>query len=172
MFGIPMHPAVVHVPLGVAIALPAIAVLCAMGIVRGMLPARVWWLVLVLQAMMLAGALVAMRSGEEDEESVEEIVAEEAIESHEDKAKQFMISINVAVVLSIAAVATGASKIGRLIMILATLATFLTAGMAIRAGKAGGELVYVHGAAAAHTDEGTSGVREHGEEPETTPHEH
>jgi uncharacterized membrane protein len=171
MFGIPMHPAVVHVPLGIAVAMPVLAVLCAIGIVRGLLPARTWWLVLVLQVIMLGAAFVAMRSGEEDEESVEEIVAEEAIESHEDKAKQFVISINLAVVLSIATLATGALKVGRLILVLATLATFLNAGMAIRAGKAGGELVYVHGAAAAHTDEGVTGVDEHGEEPDST-HEH
>ncbi len=139
MFGLPLHPSVVHVPLGIALVLPLVAVLMFLGILRGLLPARSWWVILVLQAVMLTAGFVAQSSGEKDEEVVEEIVPEEAIHDHETKAKQFILTMDLAVLLSIGALATAAAKVGRLVLILATLATFLTAGMAMRTGHAGGE---------------------------------
>ena len=169
MFGLPLHPAVVHLPLGIAIVLPIVATLTLLGVVRNLLPPRAWYLVLALQAVMTLSGFLAVSSGENDEDAVKEIVAEEAVNDHETKAKQFMLTNNLAVLLSIGALATTAAKIGRLMLILATIGTFLSAGMAMRVGQAGGELVYVHGAASAHTDEGVPTVDEHGETPQSAP---
>jgi uncharacterized membrane protein len=169
MFGLPLHPAVVHLPLGIAIVLPIVATLALVGIIRNLLPARAWWLVFALQSVMLLSGFLAVSSGENDADAVKEIVVEEAIHDHQTKAKQFMLVNNLAVLLSIGALATAAAKLGRLMLILATIGTFLSAGMSLRVGQAGGELVYVHGAASAHTDEGTPTVDEHGEVPQTEP---
>ena len=42
------------------------------------------------------------------------------------------------------------------VMLLAVAGTIVVAGLALRAGRAGGELVYVHGAAASYTTEGAA----------------
>ena len=50
----PLHPAVVHLPLGLAVVAPAAALLVALAIRQSRLPLRAWTGILVLQAVMMA----------------------------------------------------------------------------------------------------------------------
>lgn len=85
----PLHPALVHLPLGLAAVLPIAALGLALALWRGWLPARAWVGLVVLQAMLVAGGVVALRTGEADEERVERTVGEASIEAHEHAAQRF-----------------------------------------------------------------------------------
>ena len=76
----PLHPAVVHLPLGLALAIPFVA-LYALVVARrtGRLDRARWLPVVLLQALALAGGLAALRTGEAEQEPARKVVARAAI---------------------------------------------------------------------------------------------
>lgn len=144
----PLHPAVVHFPIAFAYLLPLVA-LAALWQIRRSGNARAAWIpVAVLMVFTLAAGIVAVRSGEDTEDPVEEIVAERLIHEHEERAETFMFIAWGALVLLAAGFLRGRlGAVGRGLFILATL---LLALQVTLTGKLGGELVYKHGAASAY----------------------
>lgn len=157
---IPIHPLMVHVPLGLAVAAPVVALAVLVAVWRGWLPPRAWLAVAVVQVLMVGGAFLSVSTGEKDEEKVEEIVPHDAIEEHEESGKWFQWAALIACVVSLMVVVAGSQPVGRPAMILAMILTLLVAAAAVRTGQLGGKLVYVHGAAKAHTGE-TPPVADH-----------
>ena len=49
----PLHPAVVHFPIALAALVPLLAVLAIVAIRRRFLPPHSWWLVVLLQALLV-----------------------------------------------------------------------------------------------------------------------
>lgn len=156
MTTVPLHPALVHVPLGLAFVLPLATVALAFALWRGLVPRRTWVVAVVLQAILLAGAGVALQTGERDEKRVERITGEAAIEAHEEAAEVFIWGA--AIVLGLAAAVTVVPRraVGAFAAV-AAAGTFVVAGLAYRTGKAGGELVYARGGAAAYGPAATAG---------------
>jgi uncharacterized membrane protein len=152
----PLHPAVVHLPIALAVLIPLLALLALVAIQRAWLPARSWWAILLLQAMLLGSGWLALETGEDQEERVEKVVAERHIEEHEEAAERFMLLAGVAfVVLGTGLLADRRGSLGRLA---GTLATVVVLAGATQVGHYGGELVYKHGAAAAYVDKAGSAV--------------
>lgn len=152
MESLPLHPALVHIPLGVALIMPLVAAFLAWRLVKGA-PRAVWALVVVLQVVLVAGGFAAMRTGEDDEEKVEEVVGDDLIHEHEEAAELFVwtgVGTLVATVVPLFAPPATA--------LLAVLLSLAVAGLGLRAGHLGGELVYEHGAASAHLPRGKPGV--------------
>jgi uncharacterized membrane protein len=150
MGSLPLHPAMVHVPLGLAFVVPFLAAGLAWALWRERLPRRAWTILVALQAVLVAGGLAALQTGEREEGRVEAIVGEAAIGRHEAMAKQFVWAAGVTLVLAAAALLVKASGAVRALTAAATLASFVAMALAIRVGHAGGELVYRQGAAAAY----------------------
>lgn len=149
MTTVPLHPALVHVPLGLAFVLPLATVGLAFALWRGLVPRRTWLVAIGLQAVLLAGAGVALQTGERDEKRVERITGEAAIEAHEEAAEVFIWGA--AIVLAVAvAVTVVPRRTAGAVAALAAAGTFVVAGLAYRTGKAGGDLVYARGGAAAY----------------------
>jgi hypothetical protein len=121
----------------------------------GRLPRRAWVVTVVLQAMLLAGAFAAMRSGEAEEDRVERIVGEAVLARHEEAAQAFLWTVGATLLITFVPLFLrgGAMRLG---LAVAALASFVVAGTAVRVGKAGGELVYVHGAASVYAPAGTA----------------
>lgn len=94
----PLHPAIVHLPIALAMLVPLFAGLGLVVIQRGWLPVRVWAVVVLLQVLLVGSAFVALETGEDQEERVERFVAEDPIESHEDAAKRFLAVAGVGLV--------------------------------------------------------------------------
>lgn len=151
MNGLPLHPALVHLPLGLAFVMPLVAVILAWALWTGRVPRRTWALVVALQTILLAGGLLALRTGEAQEDRVEGIVGEAALARHESAAQQFVWASAVTMALAAAALLLKEGGPMRSALVLTTLASVVVSGLALRAGHAGGRLVYVHGAASAYS---------------------
>jgi uncharacterized membrane protein len=160
----PFHPAVVHLPVALALVVPLVAVLGILAIRRAFLPVRAWVVVVLLQALLAGSAYLALETGENEEERVERVVAESRIEEHEDAAKRFLlIGLLTLAVSAVGLLRERSGTIGRgatLVLSLVVLAA------ALATGRSGGELVYRHGAASAYVDtgQGAPGEHEHEEE--------
>lgn len=150
MSSIPIHPAIVHLPLALALLVPIVALGAAIAVHRGKLPRWLWAAVLGLQIALVGAGAVAMQTGEHDEEKVEAVVAEAAIETHEEAAERFVYAAGAVTLLFALGLALPRPSWRSGAMGLAVAASVAVAGLALGVGHSGGELVYVHGAAAAH----------------------
>ena len=136
-------------PIALALLMPLLASGLAVAWWRGWLPKRAWVLAVVLQGLLVVSGVMAMRTGEADEERVERVVAEHLIEAHEEAAEVFVWSG-----AAVFALALGAGLVRRdqwaLVLAGVTAAgTVAVLGLGYRVGEAGGSLVYTHGAASA-----------------------
>lgn len=143
----PLHPALVHLPLGLALVMPLVAAGVALAVARRWCPPRAWIAVVALQALLVAGGVAALVTGERDGERVERIAGEAPVETHEERAEAFLVSAVVA--LATAAAALVAPRFAGGLMGFSLTFMLVAAVQGVRAGKAGGELVYRHGAARA-----------------------
>lgn len=157
MGNLPLHPAIVHLPLGLAFVLPFLALGLLIAAWRGWLPGRTGWLFVGLQAILLGSGLFAMNTGEKDEENVERVVAESRIEAHEEAAEQFVWAVGLVLLVAAAGMFLGEKK-QRYTGVALTVGSLVVAGLAVRVGHAGGELVYTHGAASAYTSAQAGGA--------------
>lgn len=107
-----------------------------------------WWLPVAFQVVLLFSGVAAMVSGEHEEEKVEQLVDEDLIENHEGAAKAFMLFSALALIIMGAGVKTTSwqpfLRLGSVVILLGG------AVLVANAGKQGGELVYIHGAANAY----------------------
>ena len=146
----PLHPAVVHLPIALAVLMPLLA---AVGDLRDREGVR-------------AGPHVAgrrrcsrccspgrpgsrSRPGEADEERIERIVAEQHVEAHEEAGERLLIAAGVAALLVAAGLLP--DRLGSAARVVGTLASLGVLAAAVAVGHSGGELVYRHGAASAYT---------------------
>ena len=103
------------------------------------------------QALLLGSGLVATRTGEAEEERVENVVQESALHHHEELADQFVWAAGLTLGTHRSRArrpASGGSAAALVSSVVA--ATIVVAALGLRVGHAGGQLVYVHGAASAY----------------------
>lgn len=143
------HPRVVHLPMALSALMPLLAGGFLIAWLRGWQPARGWWLVVGLQAILFVSCVAALNSGESDEPKAAAYVAAQHLEHHEQAAQRFAWASGVVLVLMLIAGAMGKGLGALPTASVATLGTVLVLGLGVHAGKAGGELVYRHGAARA-----------------------
>lgn len=148
---LPLHPAIVHLPLGLAVLIPFIAAGFAWAVWTGRVRARAWLAVVLLQALLVGAGVVAMNTGEAEEERVEGLVPRSALHQHEEYAEQFVWAAGVTLALAGLALVVGRPRATRALLAATVAATIIVGGLALRVGHAGGALVYVHGAAAAYS---------------------
>ncbi len=147
---LPLHPMMVHLPLGLVVVLPVVTAIFFILYRMQFLNKASYVLILVLHSFLLGGAYIAEETGEEDEDLVEQVVAEHYIEDHEEKAEAFVAAVTVSFVLHLVFffLPMGAAFHAGLV-----LALVMQAGLiyfAYEVGHAGAVLVYEHGAAEAH----------------------
>ncbi|MCC7537952.1 MAG: hypothetical protein IT379_17130 [Deltaproteobacteria bacterium] len=150
----PLHPAIVHLPLGLAIIVPLLAVALTVAMWRDWLPKRAWLAVVGLQVLLVATGVMALRTGEQDEERVERIVAEQVLEAHEEAAAVFVWMAAATLAASVVVLLLKSDAARRWVSVGTSLATLVVAVLGIRVGHAGGELVYRHGAAGVYAPAG------------------
>jgi hypothetical protein len=144
------HPQMVHVPFALGVLMPLVAGGFLFAWWRKWLPPRAWFAAVVLQAILLGSGLLALRSGEVEEDRVERVVDERLIEAHEEAAEGFVVASGVVLAVMLIGAAFSSRKAGLPIAAAATLGTLIVLGLGYRTGRAGGSLVYEHGAAQAY----------------------
>lgn len=156
---VPLHPVLVHLPLALAFLMPLLAAGSLLAWWRGWLPGRrLWVAVVLLQAILVAGAVAAQRTGETEEERVEPVVGEAVVEPHEEAADLFVAGAVAVLVLAGLAASIPREGTRRLLALLTLAGMLVVTILAYRTGKAGGEMVYLHGAAAVYAADSGGGA--------------
>lgn len=149
----PLHPAIVHLPIALSILLPFFAVGALVAIRRGARPLKAWGITTALFAALTLSSWVAVETGEQQTERVEQVIAEAPIETHEEAAEAFLLfSLGV---LGVAAIGLTSGKIGTVARVAGTAGALALVAAGYQVGHTGGKLVYQYGAAAAYTDGNT-----------------
>lgn len=154
---VPLHPMLVHLPLALGVLMPVVTAGLLAAWWRGLLPRRAWWGAVLLQGALVLSGVAALRSGEAEEERVEAVVPESAIEAHEDAATGFVVASAVVLVLAIGVSLLRDEPTARNAAAVVTAGTLAVLYLGFRTGHAGGDLVYEHGAGAAYATEGAAG---------------
>lgn len=154
MIDLPLHPKIVHVPLGLAPIMPLLLLLLLVAIYRSWLPLRAWWIGVVFSTLLTGSTWLAMQTGEADEDRVEKVVPEAALDQHEDAAKPFLLATGATLVLTAAVLFVGHRKIAFAVQLASVFAAAGAFGLGVRVGQLGGELVYRHGAAQVYSTGG------------------
>ncbi|HEX6812460.1 MAG TPA: DUF2231 domain-containing protein [Planctomycetota bacterium] len=145
---LPLHPKLVHLPIALAILMPLLSSGLLLAIWRNWFPRRVWALVVTGQLLLVGSGMLAMRSGEADEDRVERSVPKAVLEHHEEAAEAFVWASGVLLLFSVLPLVLR-SRRAVLLGAAATCAGSLAVlGLGYEVGQAGGEIVYGHAAAA------------------------
>jgi uncharacterized membrane protein len=147
---VPLHPALVHLPLGLAFILPSLAAGFAWALWKERVSPRAWSVVVALQLVLLIAGFTALRTGHREAGRVETSVPEMALETHEEYAEQFLWATGLTLALAASALVVRRKSLIKGLTAMTALGTLGVAGAAMRVGHAGGKLVYVHNAAAAY----------------------
>lgn len=168
----PLHPAVVHFPVVLMILLPLAALAALWMIRRGVAPARAWAVPVIAAAALSLSAWVALKTGGNEEERVEDVVPEQALETHEEAGERFLVLSGVLLVVMAAGLVPG--RLGQASRAVATVGAFALIAAGVSVGHSGGQLVYRHGAGSAYagmvgaanqgTEQGEGAERESGED--------
>jgi hypothetical protein len=147
----------VHLPLGLAFIIPALAIGFAWAIWRRRVRPQAWLTVIALQSLLLGAGLAAMNTGEREEDLVERVVPDAAIERHEEYAEQFVWAVGLTLAAAVLVLAVRKPAAVRAMTAVTVAGTVVVAAAAIRVGHAGGQLVYAHNAGAAYAVAGQQG---------------
>ena len=148
----PLHPLIVHLPIAMTVLLPLFGLGALIAIRRGARVVPVWGLATAMIALTLGSGLLAKETGEDEEDAVEKVVAEESIKTHEEAADAFTLATGV--VLVIAGVGFVRGSVGSTARGVAAAGTLAVLYMGYNVGHTGGQLVYRDGAASAYTTKG------------------
>lgn len=105
------------------------------------------------------GGLLAMKTGQGEEQRVESIVPEPALETHEELAEQFLWATGITLLPAALVLILRRPGAVRALTSMTVIGTLLVAIAAVRVGHAGGQLVYVHNAAAAYAPGSNANAR-------------
>ncbi len=146
---LPLHPAVVHIPVGLSLILPVLALFVWTGISIKWFNNKTWLVVIFLHLILAGSTYFAFETGEDEEEKVEKVVAEKYIEAHEENADLFFWIVMGSTVITTAAGFELAGK-GKFLQPIAILSLMAVLAFAFKTGHSGGELVFVHHASQAY----------------------
>jgi uncharacterized membrane protein len=146
----PLHPAIVHFPIVLAVLLPVFVAVAIWAIRRGANPVRIWSIPLALAALLVASSFVALKTGEAEEERVESVVSEAVLHEHEEAAERFLALGGVLLLIAAAGLVHGRLGSSARLLTAAGSVALLVAGFQV--GDAGGQLVYRYNAGSVYAE--------------------
>lgn len=158
MGDVPLHPAVVHVPLGLAIVMPLLALVFVAAWWKGWASKRGWALVFGLQLLLVGTGLFVKQTGERETRNARRVLVRGTIRPHSQAADFFVWASGATLVIAGLGLVLR-ERHARWAAAAATAATFVVAGIGVRVGHLGGELVYVKGAATVYTADSTAAIQ-------------
>lgn len=161
----PLHPVIVHFPIAFGMLLPFVLIWSHVKAHLSYEQRLAWRPPLILAVLVAICSTVAVETGEDQEEIVEAVVAESALELHEEAGELFQRgSILVALVLGLGVAPRVPERVSFALRSLALVLSLAVLVPLVQAGHYGGLLVYEHGAARAYTSDvapGAAGASEH-----------
>ncbi len=145
---LPLHPKIVHLPIALAVLLPLLSGGLLLAIWRDWLHQRSWALVVAGQALLVGSGILAMRSGEDDEDRVERVVPHAVLEQHEEAAEQFVWAGGLLLGVALAPLLLRRRSTVLIAGAATCVGTLAVLGLGYQVGQQGGELVYRHNAGA------------------------
>ncbi len=146
----PLHPAIVHFPVVLVFLLPISAAVAIWTIRKGSRPTRAWLVPLAIAAALSFTSWLSVQTGESQDERVERVVQEQALETHEEAAEAFLTGSIVVLIVTAAGLVRG--PIGKVSRIAAGVGAIALVAAGAYVGHTGGELVYKYGAASAYAN--------------------
>jgi len=144
------HPAVVHLPIGIAILLPFITLLFIVLRWKGRMDNKCFSFIIILHFLLSISAYAAMATGDKQEHRVEKVVEKKHIKEHEERAESFFIFSIILLATSFALYFTAQKNYFISATSALLLLQFILLFLGYRVGEAGGDLVYKYGAANAY----------------------
>jgi uncharacterized membrane protein len=144
----PLHPLFVHLPIALTLLVPLVAIGALWAIRRGAAVPRVWGVAVASLGLLVISSWAAVQTGQREEDVVEDVVAESAIETHEEAAKTFLAAAGLILVVS--ALGLAPHRTAGYARVVATLGALGLVAGGWQVGHSGGNLVYREGAAAAY----------------------
>lgn len=161
----PLHPAIVHFPLVLAVLIPLVGGVALVLARRTAAPRRPWALVVIMAVGLALSAWVAVETGEQQEERVEAVVPESVISHHAAAAETLLWSSAALLVIALGGLASG--RLGAAARSVTVAGSIVLLVLAFRVGESGGQLVYTHGAAQAYVSGAAGGALDVGSEDAT-----
>jgi len=158
MSGIPLHPLVVHFPVVLVVLLPISIAVALWAVRKGATLRRAWAVPVAFAVALTASAWVALETGEDQEDRVEDIVARSALHGHEEAAERFLVLAGVLTVVAAAGLVGG--SVGKAARIVTAAGAVGLVGAGVQVGHSGGLLVYREGAASAYVSPTARAARE------------
>ena len=153
----PLHPAIVHLPIAIAVLAPLFALGALWAIRRGVRPRWAWSVPVALLAILMVSGWAALQTGDAEHERVEDKLGEQVVETHEEAAEGFLAFAGVVLLASAAGFLAG--RTGTAARGLATAGTVALLAVGYNVGHTGGKLAYpdavTAGAAATASGMGT-----------------
>jgi uncharacterized membrane protein len=141
MFGLPIHPLVIHFPIVLATFLPFFAAYVLWHDRRQQKRQFQPWIAWVMfQALLAVSALVSVKTGELDEEKAENRVPEAALENHEELGERFALVSGVTAVLAFGGFLP--APMGPTVRVLTLAASAGQFALMVPLGHSGAELVH------------------------------
>ncbi len=147
----PLHPAIVHLPVVLTFILPVLILIFAWAIRAGKMSKELWLVLVGFQILVTATGYISLETGEDDEEKVSAVVGKKIIHEHEDSAEVFVGTTVIALAAGIVVwflQPAFQDKARFLVALISLLPVFF----AWRTANKGGEIVYKHGGGSAHAD--------------------
>lgn len=158
MSGIPLHPLVVHFPVVLVLLLPISAAVAIWAVRKGARLRRAWAVPVAFAVALTASAWVALATGQDQEDRVEDVVARSALHGHEEAAERFLVLAGVLTVVAAAGLLGG--TLGKAARVVTAAGAVGLVGAGVQVGHSGGLLVYREGAASAYVNPTTRGERD------------
>lgn len=147
----PLHPAIVHMPLALAVLVPLLIIVALFWTRKGANVYVAWFPVALLSVLMYGSALLATNTGEDEEDTVEQVVSKSTIHEHEERAERFVWGAGILALVSLGGFLKGRWAVtARWASLVISIVALV---LAVQTGASGGELVYEHGAASAYMEE-------------------
>lgn len=146
---LPLHALIVHMPIALTVLVPVFVVVAFLLGRRLMKPAVAWAFPVGMLALLLASGFAADQTGEDQEEKVERVVPESALETHEEAAELFLIVTGAVLVLSAGGLVS--NRLGATMRVVGGVGTLAVLAAGWNVGHSGGALVYQHNAGSAYS---------------------
>lgn len=150
MSDLPLHPALVHLPIGLVFIMPLLILVFTFGVIKKWFTPKTWLVLVLLQVVICGSSYMALETGEEQEDVVERVVEKKYIHFHEEKAEAFFYMTLAALCLSLSVFAIRSKKAVQILPWVYLLTSLGLVFMAYDVGHSGGELVYKHNAGSAY----------------------